>query len=60
MYNTNIMGSYYYIEDSDSETGYTPIPEDNYIEAILKIAKRNGVKIAPKMILEEVAKENKL
>lgn len=33
------MGSYYYLMDKNSELGYTPVPEDEYIEAILRIAK---------------------
>lgn len=50
------MGSYYYINDPKSEFGYIPIPEDEYVEAIFRIAKRKGVKISDKMILEELTK----
>lgn len=51
------MTSYYYIDDPESEFGYTPVPEDDYVDAILKIAEKNGVKIIQEMILEEVKKE---
>lgn len=46
------MGSYYYIEDKNSETGFTSIPEDDYIQAIFRVAKRRGLNITDKMILK--------
>lgn len=51
------MTCYYYFDDPDSDLGSTPVPEDDYIEAILKIAEKSGVKISQGMIFEEVKKE---
>lgn len=48
------MGTYYYIDDSESDWGFLPIYEDNYIAAIFKLAKKSGVSITDKMILAEV------
>jgi len=48
------MGTYYYVDDPESEGGHLPIYEDDYIAAIFKIAKKSGVKITDKMILKEV------
>jgi len=48
------MGSYYYVKDPNSEFGYTPIPEEEYIVAILRIVGKRGVKITDGMILEEL------
>lgn len=48
------MGSYYYIEDKSSENGFTPVPEDEYIQAIFRIAKKKGVRITDGMILGEL------
>lgn len=53
------MGSYYYVKDKNSELGYTPVPEDEYIEAIIRIAKKNGLKITDDMVLEEVERQTK-
>lgn len=50
------MGSYYYVSDRSSDLGYTPVPEDEYIQAVLRIAKRKGVEITDAMILEELEK----
>lgn len=50
------MTSYYYFDDPDSDFGFTPVPEENYVEAILKIAKKNGIEITQNMIFEEVKK----
>lgn len=50
------MTSYYYFDDPDSDLGSTPVPEDDYVEAILKIAEKNGVKMSQEMIFEEVKK----
>ena len=47
------MSSYYYVQDPDSEYGFTPIPEDEYIQVIYRIAKKHGLNITDKMILEE-------
>jgi len=51
------MTSYYYFDDPDSNFGFAPVPEDDYVEAILKIAEKNGVKITQEMIFEEVKKK---
>lgn len=48
------MGSYYYLEDPDSEFGTTPVPEDEYLAAVLRIAKKKGIEITDEMILEEL------
>jgi hypothetical protein len=48
------MGSYYYINGSKSD-----IPEDEYIQAILSIAKKQGVEITDNMILQEVENSQK-
>lgn len=48
------MGSYYYIKDKDSEFGLTPVPEDDYIQTILRIAKKRNLRITDKMILREL------
>ena len=48
------MGTYYYVDDPESEGGHLPVYEDDYIVAIFKIAKKSGVNITDKMILAEV------
>ncbi len=48
------MGTYYYVDDQESDWGFLPIYEDDYIAAIFQLAKKAGVKITNKMILEEV------
>lgn len=48
------MGTYYYVDDPKSDWGFLPIYEDDYIAAILQLAKKSGVKITNKMILKEV------
>lgn len=48
------MGSYYYIRDKDSDLKFTPVPEDEYVQAIFRIAKKQGVEITDKTILKEV------
>jgi hypothetical protein len=55
-----VMGSYYYVSDKNSDLGYTPIPENEYVQAVFCIAKRAGVKITDDMILDEVEKTNML
>ncbi|MBI3103325.1 hypothetical protein HYZ05_00115 [Candidatus Daviesbacteria bacterium] len=52
------MSSYYYVQDPNSETGFTPIPEDEYIQAVFRVAKNKGVNISGKMIIEELNKKN--
>lgn len=47
------MGSYY-VDDPDSEFDQSPIPEEEYVAAILRIAARHGIEITDKMILEEI------
>lgn len=48
------MGTYWYIKDPDSDEGITPVFEDDYVTAIFRIAKENGVKITDEMILKEL------
>lgn len=48
------MGSYYYIKDKYSKIGFTPVPEDEYVQAVFRIAKKHGLKITNNMILKEV------
>lgn len=52
------MSSYYYVQDPDSETGFTPIPEDEYIQAVFRVAKNKGINISEKMIIEELSRNN--
>lgn len=59
LYNGVTMGSYYYIKDKDSEFGFTPVPEEDYTQALLCIAKNKGVKITDKMILKKILKSAK-
>jgi len=47
------MGDYYCLPDAKSETGSTPIPVDEYVGTILKIARKKGVNITDKEILQE-------
>lgn len=53
------MGSYYYVDDPESDLGYFPIPEDEYVQAILRIAQKHGLQITDKMILAEIKKDRK-
>lgn len=50
------MGSYFYVDDPESELGYLPIPEDDYLQAVFRIAQKHGLKITDKMILAEIKK----
>ena len=50
------MGTYYYVKDLNSKDEMVPIYEDDYIAAIFKIAKENGVEITDEMIAEEINK----
>lgn len=51
------MGTYWYVKDPEDDMGYSPIPEDEYVGAIFSIAKKHGLKITDKMILDEVYKK---
>lgn len=51
------MSSYYYVKDPDPETSFTPIPEEEYLKVIFRIAKKHGLQITDKMILQELKKE---
>ena len=51
------MGSYWYVKDPEDDMGYSPIPEDEYVTAIFSIAKKHGLKITDKMILDEIYKK---
>lgn len=48
------MSGYYYVDDPKSELGYTPVPEDEMVSAILSIAKSHGVNITDEMILDRI------
>lgn len=48
------MSSYCYLEDSEGELGFSPLPEDEIFKAYKSIAKRQGLNITDKMILEEI------
>lgn len=50
------MSGYYYIDDPKSNLGYTPIPEEEFSQAILSLARKHGLKITDEMILKEVQK----
>lgn len=54
------MGSYCYIKDKNEEFGFTPIPEDEYLQAIFRIVKKNDLKITDEMILKEIESLNKI
>lgn len=54
MYNGKIMGSYYYVKDKNSDFGYTPVPEEEYVEAVFCIAKKYGLKITDEMVLGQI------
>lgn len=51
------MGTYYYLDDPRSETGTSPVFEDDYFGALFSIASKRGLKITDKMILDEVYKK---
>lgn len=57
------MSSHCYIQDPNSEFGSVPVAEEDYITAILRIARRKGIKITDQLILRELEeigkKENK-
>lgn len=53
------MGSYYYIEDKNSDFGYTPVPEDECLTTIFRVAKIKCIEITDAMILQEIEKTNK-
>lgn len=59
LYELNVMGSYYYVSDENSDLGFTPVPEDEYMQAILRIAKKHGLEITDAMILQEIEKTNR-
>lgn len=48
------MSDYYYFEDKEDDFGFTPILGEDYIRALLIIAKKHGIKITDEMILDEV------
>ena len=51
------MAGYYYLVDSESELGYTPVSEEEMHGAILSIAKSHGLNITDKMILDQIQKK---
>lgn len=50
------MGTYYYVKDLKTKNEMVPIYEDDYIAAILRIAKENGVEITDETIAKEINK----
>lgn len=48
------MSDYYYFEDKEGNFGFTPIPGEDYIRALMIIAKKHGIKITDEIILDEV------
>lgn len=48
------MTSYYYLDDPESETEETVVPEDEYIRAVFQVAKKHGITITDKEILGEL------
>lgn len=48
------MSDYYFLDDKNSDFGYTSVLGDDFVAAIRAIAKRKGVKITDKMILNEI------
>ena len=50
------MGTYYYLKNPNphDEWGMVPVHEDDYIAAILRVAKKRGVKITDGMIMKEI------
>jgi len=51
------MGTYYYLKDPKSEGGLNPVYEDDYFGALFSIAKKQGLNITDKMILDEIYKK---
>lgn len=51
------MGTYWYVKDLAGDMGYSPVFEDDYVSAIFSIAKKHGLEITDKMILDEVYKK---
>lgn len=51
------MGTYYYFDDPDSESGSSPVYEDDLFHALFSIVGKKGLKISDKMILDEVYKK---
>lgn len=53
-YYFHYMGTYWYVNDPKSSGGMMPVFEDDYVAAIFQIAKKKGIRITDKMILDEV------
>jgi len=53
------MGTYWYVKDPESDSGLSPVFEDDFVHALFSIAKKHGLKITDKMILDEVYKKDK-
>lgn len=51
------MSDYYYLEDKEDESGYSPILGDDYISALLSIAGKHGIKITDEMVLKEARRK---
>ncbi len=48
------MSDYYYFNDKDEEWGFTPVLGEDYIRALITIAKKKGIRITNRMVLEEL------
>lgn len=47
------MGSYYYLDDSDSDMGSFPLPEEEFFKAYDAIIRRQGLEMTDQMIVDE-------
>lgn len=50
------MSDYYYLEDKEDDSNISPVLGDDYIIALISIAKKRGIKITDEMVLKEVRK----
>lgn len=48
------MSDYYYLKNKDDEDNTAPVLGDDYIAALLSIAKKKGINITNEMILKEI------
>ncbi len=48
------MSDYFYLEDSESDMGMTPVASEEMVGAIRKIARKEGVEITDEQIINEV------
>ncbi len=48
------MSDYYYFKNKKDDSDFSPILGDDYISALLSIAKKHGINITDEIILKEV------